>query len=851
MLKINVSTAEAVITETELITSGRKGLKCAFSFSSDWSGLQKIAVFQGVATRDIALLSGNEVVVPAECIAKAQFPLKIGVYGAKPDGTIAIPTIWANFGKVLPGTKPSAIPPDEITPDVVAQIEEAASNALYLARNVQSMADSGAFDGTDGVSPAVTIETITGGHSVTITDADHPSGQTFDVMDGEDATVDATLSNPGEAADAAETGEVRDALNRITETAIIYDQSIDAGDITRIQGKTVNTYGNLVSNDNYSCLWFVAPIDGYYKVTSSTSSQLVGRIYSSSNFSSSTLLRKASKNGAVLTAKMTAGEYFLACAWSTTFTITALYAEDETTTLKGTIPLTSAMQGQAYGYVDNKLTDIQKDDYEALGGTFERGGYLGYSSTDSRSYRVRRKEPLEFGRDVWLIADDGFYFAGYFSGGSELDTTSVYKLSAGTKLKIYIRRVTESASETADIDTFAAAVKVSTALAGIEEQPRYTDISIFERVGICGDSYAAGTINTDDTGGRPRLSWGAQLGRQAGVNVYLFAKSGVTPTGWLTDSDCLPKLLDSPKCGLYWIAHGINGSSNIGDPEDMDESPHPDTFYGGYAEGLDQILAYSPNSKIVLTTVIGSNYTGYQANDRYQNANEAIHNIGEHYNLPVIDITEDDFYKSLWYSDNIRGNHPVAMTYAGMAAANRRLLQKCIMDNPAYFRGWKGIGDEASTDIHGIPSGGTTGQVLKKASSTSYDATWANESGGGTSVEPYTSNPAALGTASPGSSDKYARGDHVHAKPTYSKSDVGLGNVDNVQQYSANNPPPYPVSSVNNQTGAVTLSIPSSASDVGAVASSQGVGHAGEFLVVGSDGNVTTVTLATWQGGNY
>ena len=38
------------------------------------------------------------------------------------------------------------------------------------------------------------------------------------------------------------------------------------------------------------------------------------------------------------------------------------------------------------------------------------------------------------------------------------------------------------------------------------------------------------------------------------------------------------------------------------------------------------------------------------------------------------------------------------------------------------------------------------------------------------------------------------------------KSDVGLGNVDNVQQYSASNPPPYPVISVNGQTGAVVVS---------------------------------------------
>ena len=37
------------------------------------------------------------------------------------------------------------------------------------------------------------------------------------------------------------------------------------------------------------------------------------------------------------------------------------------------------------------------------------------------------------------------------------------------------------------------------------------------------------------------------------------------------------------------------------------------------------------------------------------------------------------------------------------------------------------------------------------------------------------------------------------------KTQVGLGNVDNVKQYSASNPPPYPVTSVAGKTGAVTL----------------------------------------------
>ena len=37
------------------------------------------------------------------------------------------------------------------------------------------------------------------------------------------------------------------------------------------------------------------------------------------------------------------------------------------------------------------------------------------------------------------------------------------------------------------------------------------------------------------------------------------------------------------------------------------------------------------------------------------------------------------------------------------------------------------------------------------------------------------------------------------------KADVGLSQVANVTQYSVKNPPPYPVTSVNGKTGAVTV----------------------------------------------
>ena len=43
---------------------------------------------------------------------------------------------------------------------------------------------------------------------------------------------------------------------------------------------------------------------------------------------------------------------------------------------------------------------------------------------------------------------------------------------------------------------------------------------------------------------------------------------------------------------------------------------------------------------------------------------------------------------------------------------------------------------------------------------------------------------------------------------------MGLSNVDNVRQYSASNPPPYPVTSVNGKTGAVTVSVPTQTSQL-------------------------------------
>lgn len=87
-----------------------------------------------------------------------------------------------------------------------------------------------------------------------------------------------------------------------------------------------------------------------------------------------------------------------------------------------------------------------------------------------------------------------------------------------------------------------------------------------------------------------------------------------------------------------------------------------------------------------------------------------------------------------------------------------------------------------------LPDDGAVGQILRR---TAHGAEWSDESA--SDVESVNGQTGVV---------------------VLDKNDIGLGNVDNVQQYSASNPPPYPVTSVNTQTGDVVLSIPTDTSDL-------------------------------------
>lgn len=197
------------------LTSGMVGLPVRFTFDSDWDGLNIVAVFDGGGKRiSVPLLTDMEAVLPWEVIAKANTRLRIGAEGRKSDGSIVIPTVWANAGYITEG----AVATDDVgnpsTPGIYDQIM-----AAIQAGQLQGK------PGYDGVSPVVSITNISGGHRVSITDA--TGTKTFDVMDGEDGqgasiTVDSALSTT--STNPIQNKAVAQRLSELTEA---FSESIE------------------------------------------------------------------------------------------------------------------------------------------------------------------------------------------------------------------------------------------------------------------------------------------------------------------------------------------------------------------------------------------------------------------------------------------------------------------------------------------------------------------------------------------------------------------------------------------------------------------------------------------------
>lgn len=106
-IKIAITGADAQVQQKPLLTCGMVGVPVEFTFDESWQGLQKTAVFRvGMTTLDVLNLD-TACVVPHELLLTPYRTLRIGVYGCAADGSLVIPTVWADAGQILPGADPS------------------------------------------------------------------------------------------------------------------------------------------------------------------------------------------------------------------------------------------------------------------------------------------------------------------------------------------------------------------------------------------------------------------------------------------------------------------------------------------------------------------------------------------------------------------------------------------------------------------------------------------------------------------------------------------------------------------------------------------------------------------------
>lgn len=218
----------------------------------------------------------------------------------------------------------------------------------------------------------------------------------------------------------------------------------------------------------------------------------------------------------------------------------------------------------------------------------------------------------------------------------------------------------------------------------------YPDISLFETLGVIGDSYASGDLYTTGSSvAHYNLSWPQILGRSAGINVTNYTSNGVTSMAWLSiPSHGKASLEADPAKQLYVIALGINdtsyfGTSNIGSTSDLVEGSTSETFYRYMGEIYRVIKNHAPNAIIIFSTIarFGSDYDSFSA---------AIKSIANYYNCPCLDLSNSEFFKSSFFSTNQTSGHPQAIVYSGMAKAYKTMIEEYMQNHPTMFASFAG-----------------------------------------------------------------------------------------------------------------------------------------------------------------
>lgn len=207
-------------------------------------------------------------------------------------------------------------------------------------------------------------------------------------------------------------------------------------------------------------------------------------------------------------------------------------------------------------------------------------------------------------------------------------------------------------------------------------------LSLFQKVGVVGDSYASGELAFDNNYvDHYDISWLQILARKDGFAGTNFSHGGLSTHTWLSDPKGLSLMKSSEAQDLYILALGINdvsfGLSYLGSEADIDTGV--DSFYGNYGKIIKAIQTKAPQAKIVIATIADSSNIASKFN-------EAITAIANHFTIPVIVQLDDPLFNSSFYKDHMIGGHPTGPVYASMAAAFERLIGQSMIDHLDYYQ---------------------------------------------------------------------------------------------------------------------------------------------------------------------
>lgn len=150
MFRVQVDKTQLTVIDREPTTSGSSQVyEILFSFSPDWNGFQKTAVFMAederrelVTTVDVLLDDTNRCRIPHEMFGVYGYTVTVGVYGVTENAHI-LPTVVVDLTEVIRGVILGEVSTIEPTPSVYEQL-------LARLSDIQDQIASGMLQGPPG-----------------------------------------------------------------------------------------------------------------------------------------------------------------------------------------------------------------------------------------------------------------------------------------------------------------------------------------------------------------------------------------------------------------------------------------------------------------------------------------------------------------------------------------------------------------------------------------------------------------------------------------------------------------------------------------------------------------------------